>query len=73
MEDWAEIRCPHRTEGVPIRAIARRMGISRSPVRSALASGGPPTHERPAKGAALDEFEQRILALLAGSQTCRRR
>ncbi|MEU7769437.1 helix-turn-helix domain-containing protein [Nocardia sp. NPDC049190] len=29
MEDWAEIRRLHRSEGMAIRAIARRMGISK--------------------------------------------
>ena len=65
MEDWAEIRRLHRAEGMPIKAIARRLGISRNTVRSALASVGPPKYQRPAKGSAVDEFEPRIRALLA--------
>lgn len=65
MEDWAEIRRLHRAEGMPIKAIARRLGISRNTVRSALASVGPPKYRRPAKGSAVDEFEPRIRALLA--------
>ncbi|MDO8308987.1 MAG: helix-turn-helix domain-containing protein, partial [Actinomycetota bacterium] len=36
VENWAEIRRLHRAEGVPIKAIARRLGISRNAVRRAL-------------------------------------
>lgn len=38
MEDWAEIRRLHRAEGVPIKEIARRLGVARNTVRAALAS-----------------------------------
>ena len=38
MEDWAEIRRLRRAEGESISEIARRLGISRNTVRSALAS-----------------------------------
>jgi len=30
VEDWAEIRRLHRAEGVPIKEIARRLGVARS-------------------------------------------
>ena len=33
VEDWAEIRRLHRAEGVPVKAIARLLGISRNTVR----------------------------------------
>ena len=36
VEDWAEIRRLHRAEGVPIKEIARRLGIARNTVRAAL-------------------------------------
>ena len=36
VEDWAEIRRLHRAEGVPIKVIARSMGISKNTVRKAL-------------------------------------
>ena len=65
MEDWAEIRRLHRAEGMPIKAISRRLGISRNTVKRALGSVGPPKYQRPAKGSAVDEFEPRIRALLA--------
>lgn len=38
MEDWAEIRRLHRSEGMGIKAIARRLGVSRNTVRSAVAA-----------------------------------
>ena len=38
MEDWAEIRRLHRAEGMPIKAIARRLGVGRNTVRRALAA-----------------------------------
>ena len=53
---------------MPIKAIARRLGISRNTVRSALASVGPPKYQRSAKGSAVDEFEPRIRAMLAEFQ-----
>lgn len=64
MENWAEIRRLHRAEGVPIKAIARRLGISRNAVRRALASQGPPKYQRPAVPVAFDAVEQRVRALL---------
>jgi transposase len=64
VENWAEIRRLHRAEGVPIKAIARRLGISRNAVRRALASQGPPRYQRPARGTAFDAFEPAIRALL---------
>ena len=35
VEDWAEIRRLHRAEGIPIKQIARVLGVSRNTVRSA--------------------------------------
>ena len=40
VEDWAEIRRLHRAEDLPIKQIARVLGISRNTVRAALASDG---------------------------------
>jgi transposase len=64
VEDWAEIRRLHRAEGMPIKAIARVMGISRNTVRSALASDGPPKYERARQPSIVDEVEPRIRELL---------
>lgn len=51
VEDWADI-CLHRAERMPIRAIARHLGISRNTVKRAPAMDRPPKHERAAKGSA---------------------
>ncbi len=64
MEDWAEIRRLHLSEGVSARAIAWRLGVSRGTVARALASSGPPKYQRPPKGSAVDSFEPAIRALL---------
>lgn len=60
VEDWAEIRRLHRAEGLPIKMIARTLGVSRNTVRAALASDGPPRYARPPSGSTVDEFETRI-------------
>ena len=65
MDDWAEIRRLHRAEGMPIRAIARRLGCSKNTVKRALAAQGPPRYERATVGSAVDAFEPAIRALLA--------
>ncbi|NLT57209.1 MAG: IS21 family transposase, partial [Actinomycetales bacterium] len=65
MEDWAEIRRLHRAEQLPIKEIARRLGLARNTVRSALRSVEPPRRERGPRGSSIDAFEPRIRALLA--------
>jgi transposase len=64
VENWAEIRRLHRAEGMPIREIARVLGVSRNTVRAALASAGPPKYERPRAGSVVDAAEPRIRELL---------
>jgi transposase len=64
LEDWAEIRRLHRAEQVPIKEIARRLGIARNTVRAALAAEGPPRYLRAAKGSIVDVVEPQIRALL---------
>ena len=64
VENWAEIRRLHRAEGLPIREIARVMGVSRNTVRAAIASDGPPKYERPRAGSVVDAVEPRIRELL---------
>ncbi|MEV0700022.1 IS21 family transposase [Saccharopolyspora sp. NPDC050389] len=65
VEDWAEIRRLHRAEGMSIKAITRRLGISRNTVRKALASHEAPRYVRAGKGSIVDAVEPRIRALLA--------
>jgi transposase len=69
VEDWAEIRRLHRAESMPIKAIARTLGVSRNTVRAALASDGPPRYERKPAGSSVDAFEPRIRELLAAYPT----
>lgn len=64
MEDWAEIRRLHRSEGLGIKTIARRMGVARNTVRAALAAHEPPKYERRAAGSSVDAFEPGIRVLL---------
>jgi transposase len=64
VEDWAEIRRLHRAEQMPIRAIARKLGVGRNTVRRALAAEGPPRYRRAAKGSAVDAVEPQIRQLL---------
>jgi len=66
VEDWAEIRRLHRAEGLPVKAIARVLGISRNTVRSAVASDAPPKYVRRPAGSIVDGFEPRIRELLQG-------
>ena len=64
VEDWAEIRRLHRAEGVPIKQIARVLGVSRNTVRAALRSAGTPKYERSPRPSIVDEVEPRIRELL---------
>ena len=64
-EDWAEIRRLRRAEAMPIKVIARSLGISRNTVRRALAADVPPRYQRPGRGSAADAAEPAIRALLA--------
>ncbi len=65
MEDWAEIRRLHRADGMPIKAIVRKTGVSRNAVRRALAADEPPRYERAGKGSLVDAVEPQIRELLA--------
>lgn len=69
VEDWAEIRRLHRAEQMPIRAIARHLGISKNTVKRALASDRPPKYERTPKGSAVDAVEPAIRELLQQTPT----
>jgi len=69
VEDWAEIRRLYRAEDLPIKTIARTLGVSRNTVRAAVASDGPPRYERMPAGSAVDGFEDAIRAQLAAVPT----
>jgi transposase len=64
VEDWAEIRRLHRAEGVPIKEIARRLGVARNTVRAALNSDRPPVFQRAPRGHVADAYEPQMRALL---------
>jgi transposase len=64
VEDWAEIRRLHRAERMPIKQIARVMGVSKNTVKRALAAAGPPRYQRPARESVVDPVEPRIRELL---------
>jgi transposase len=69
VEDWAEIRRLHRAEGMPIKAIARKTGVSRNAVRRALAADRPPRYERLPRGSLVDAVEPEIRELLSAWPT----
>jgi transposase len=64
VEDWAEIRHLYLAEQMPIKAIARRLGLSRNTVRSAVRSVPPPRYVRASKGSIVDGVEPRVRGLL---------
>ena len=53
MEDWAEIRRLYRAEGMPIKQVARVMGVSKNMVKRALTADGPPRYERRVGGGSI--------------------
>jgi transposase len=69
VEDWAEIRRLHRAEGLPIKQVARVLGVSKNTVRAALRSDGPPKYERAGRFSIVDEVEPRIRELLQAFPT----
>jgi len=60
VEDWAEIRRLHRAEGLPIKAIARLLGVSRNTVRAAIGSDAAPRYTRKPAGSIVDAVEPAI-------------
>ena len=69
VEDWAEIRRLRRAERMPIKQIARVMGVSKNTVKRALATDGPPRYARVPRGSIVDAAEPRIRELLAAWPT----
>src|SRR5262249_24947753 len=64
VEDWAEIRRLYLAEQMPIKAVARRLGLSRNTVRNAVRSVQPPKYVRAPKGSIVDVVEAQVRALL---------
>jgi hypothetical protein len=60
LDEWAEIRRLHRSEGLPIKAIARKLGISKNTVRRALRAEEAPRYRRAPRGSIADEAEPAI-------------
>jgi transposase len=69
VEDWAEIRRLHRAEQMPIKQVARVMGVSKNTVKRALAADGRPEYRRASRGSVVDAVEPRIRELLAAWPT----
>jgi transposase len=64
MEEWVDIVALHR-QGVPIKAIARELGVGRNTVRRALRRKGPPTYRRTPEPGKLEPFKDYLLARLS--------
>jgi transposase len=60
LDEWAEIRRLHRSEDLPIKAIARKLGVSKNTVRRALRAQDVPRYQRAAKGSIADAAEPEI-------------
>ena len=64
VEEWAEIRRLYLAENVPIKEIARRLGLARNTVREAVRSCEPPRYVRTPRVSAVDAVEPAIRELL---------
>jgi transposase len=65
LDEWAEIRRLHRSEALPIKAIARMLGISKNTVRRALRADEVPRYRRAPRGSIADAVEPAIREQLA--------
>ena len=64
MEDWAEVQRLFHREGLTKRAIARRLGMSRTTVIRLLGSKEAPRYQRAPRGSLVDPFADEIAAML---------
>jgi transposase len=60
LDEWAEIRRLHRSEGLGIKAIARKLGVSKNTVRRAVRSDVVPRYQRAPAGTIADAAEAEI-------------
>jgi len=65
VQDWAEIRHLHFSEGLSARAVAARLGLARATVARALQLESPPRYCRAPAGSAFDGVEAAVRVLLA--------
>jgi hypothetical protein len=65
LDEWAEIRRLQRSAGLPIKAIARKLGISKNTVRRALRAEKVPRYQRAPRGSIVDVAEPLVREQLA--------
>jgi hypothetical protein len=65
VQEWAQIRYLHGSEGMSIRAVAVRLGVSRETVSRAVESSSPPKYVRVSGPSAFGAFEGPARQLLA--------
>jgi transposase len=65
VQDWAEVHRLFHRDGLSKKAIARRLGMSRTTVIELLARDGPPRYVRAPAGSMLDPFKDEICRMLA--------
>ena len=65
VEDWAEVQRLFHREHLTKRAIARRLGMSRTTVIRLLALKEPPAYVRAPATSLLDPYRDEVAALLA--------
>jgi hypothetical protein len=73
VEDWAEIRRLRRAERMPIKQIARVLGVSKNTVRRALAADGPPRYARVPRGSIVDPSSRASASCWRPGRRCRPR
>jgi transposase len=67
LEGWMEIRILHR-QGLGIRAIARRLGVSRNTVRNVLRGEEPPCYRRTVRASKPDPYKEYLRARVEAAQ-----
>ena len=73
VDDWAEIRRLHFSEGVSIKELVRRTGHLAEHDPRSVAFEAPPSYVRAAKAVGVDAVDGEIRRLLMSIRGCRRR